>query len=166
MSRAWYAVQCKPREDDRAEVNLERQGFEVYRPRALVRRRRRGTLATIEESLFPRYLFLNLEAGVDNWYPIRSTRGVVGLVRFGLEPTPVPDSVIEFIRDHTDPQTGCVDLVTPNDYKPGQTVLISEGPFAGYEAVFLRRTGEERVLVLLEVMKQGQRLVLPESAIQ
>jgi transcriptional antiterminator RfaH len=166
MSRAWYAVQCKPREDDRAEVNLERQGFEVYRPRALVRKRRRGAVVKVEESLFPRYLFLNLEAGVDNWYPIRSTRGVVGLVRFGLDPTPVPDSVIEFIKNHTDAATGCVDLVTPYDYQQGQTVLISEGPFAGYEAVFLRRTGEERVLVLLEVMKQNQQLLLPESAIQ
>lgn len=165
MPKAWYAVQCKPREDDRAEINLERQGFDVYRPRALVRKRRRSSVVNVEESLFPRYLFLQLEAGVDNWYPIRSTRGVVGLVRFGLEPTPVPDDVIAFIRAHTDPATGCVDLVERYDYKRGQSVTILTGPFAGYPAMFLKRTGEERVLVLLEVMKQNQRLQLDRKSV-
>lgn len=166
MASHWYAVQCKPMEDERAEINLERQGFDVFRPRARVRKRQRGRMVTREESLFPRYLFLSLEPGVDNYYPIRSTRGVLGLVRFGMYPTPVPDTVIDYIRERTDPVTRCVDLIRRDEFKPNQKVKILDGPFAGYDALFLRRTGEERVMVLLEVMKQPQRLQLPEAAIR
>ncbi len=166
MATHWYAVQCKPMEDERAEINLERQGFIVFRPKARVRKRSRGRMVTREESLFPRYLFLSLEPGVDNYYPIRSTRGVLGLVRFGLNPTPVPTQVITLIQERTDPVTGCVDLVLKDAFKPNQPVTILDGPFKGYEALFLRRTGEERVMVLLEIMKQPQRLQLPEVSIR
>jgi len=45
------------------------------------------SLSEIEESLFPRYLFVQLDIGPQglDWGPIRSTMGVSRLVRFGVE---------------------------------------------------------------------------------
>lgn len=37
------------------------------------------------ESLFPGYLFIQLDQLNDNWHPIRSTRGVNQLVTFGKQ---------------------------------------------------------------------------------
>ena len=31
-ARHWYLLQCKPRQDERAEENLLRQGYHCYRP--------------------------------------------------------------------------------------------------------------------------------------
>jgi len=36
----WYAIYCKPREDERAELHLGLQDFEVFRPKHRVRRKR------------------------------------------------------------------------------------------------------------------------------
>ena len=163
--RHWYAVQCKANEDARAEQNLQNQGFPVFRPMIRQRRRRGGRMATVTESLFPRYLFVDLDDVNENWAPIRSTRGVLGLVRFGTNPVPVPPSVVETIQAQIDPDSGCIDLTTNTDYKPNQRVRITEGPFAGHEALFQARTGEERVVVLLDIMHQSQRITLSEQAI-
>ena len=163
--RHWYAVQCKAKEDHRAEEHLNNQGFHVFRPMLRQRRRRNGRMATVTESLFPRYLFIELDDVTDNWAPIRSTRGVLGLVRFGTYPTPVPSSIIDTLTRQLDPETGCVDLTQTTDYKPNEPVQITEGPFAGYQGLFQARNGEERVIVLLDVMQQSQRITLPEQAI-
>jgi transcriptional antiterminator RfaH len=159
----WYAIYCKPREDERAEFHLERQAFEVFRPKHRVRRKRRGQMTTLIESLFPRYLFIHLDDVAENWAPIRSTRGVGGMVRWGDQVPAVPDPVIDCLRENID-EVGCV--TTPQaGYKVGDKLLIQEGPFAGLEGLFQSRRGEDRVMVLLEVMKQPQRVVFPEASV-
>ncbi len=76
----WYTIQCKPREEARAEANLDRQGYRTFRP--LIRQPigRGGCRTAVTESLFPRYLFAQLCDVAENWAPIRSTRGVLGWV--------------------------------------------------------------------------------------
>lgn len=164
--RQWYAVQCKAQEDARAEENLGNQGYPVFRPMLRQRRRRRGRMTTVTESLFPRYLFVELDDVNENWAPIRSTRGVLGLVRFGTYPVPVPPAVVEGIRARMSAETGCIDLTASTDYRRDQPVHITEGPFAGHQALFQGRTGEERVVVLLKIMHQSQRITLPEEAVE
>ncbi|WP_440995652.1 transcription/translation regulatory transformer protein RfaH [Arhodomonas sp. SL1] len=161
----WYAVQCKPGQDERAETHLANQGYHIYRPLARVRGRRNGKPVDRVESLFPRYLFIELEAGTDNWAPIRSTRGVSGIVRFGERPAPVPDGVIEELRGRLTDQEGTVDLRPFQRMQPNQRVRIESGPFAGYEALFQAARGEDRVLVLLEVMQRSQRLTVSADAV-
>ncbi|WP_290650284.1 transcription/translation regulatory transformer protein RfaH [Aquisalimonas sp.] len=161
----WYALQCKAKEDARAEEHLNNQGYHVFRPMLRQRRRRGGRMVTVTESLFPRYLFLELDDVDENWAPIRSTRGVLGLVRFGAHPVPVPPTVIQALHEQLDPESGYVELTRTTDYARRERVRITEGPFAGHEGLFLARTGEERVVILLEVMQQSQHITMPEHAI-
>ena len=62
--------------------NLNRQGFghppATDQARTPPPRRWQGTV----EPLFPGYLFVQLDLGRQNTAPIRSTRGVIGMVRF------------------------------------------------------------------------------------
>lgn len=118
--RRWYAVHCKPREDERAERHLSRQCYAVFRPLVRLRRRRGARMATLIESLFPRYLFVHLDALAENTAPIRSTRGVAGLVSFGKGPAEVPEAVIRELRARTDPHSGCVALQTPGPFRCNQ----------------------------------------------
>ena len=159
----WYAVYCKPREDERAELHLGLQDFEVFRPKHRVRRKRPGGMATLIESLFPRYLFIHLDDIADNWAPIRSTRGVVGMVRWGDHAPPVPNHVVECLQRNVD-EVGCIPT-PPSDYKPGDRVRILEGPFAGLEGIFYRRRDDERIMLLMEIMKQPQRMTVSDSMV-
>ena len=151
MARTWYLVQSKPRNEARALENLLRQGYETYLPLIEVERLQRGKLLKRLEPLFPRYLFLHLEEGNDNWGPIRSPLGVAGMVRFGQTYAAVPDPVIEAIRARTQE-------IKETLFAAGDAVQVVSGPLVGLEGVFEIADGEQRSFVLLEFMQKQQRV--------
>ncbi len=146
--RAWYLIYSKPQQERLALDNLERQGYPSYLPLIRNRRRRKGRYASIIEPMFPRYLFVHLSDETDNWGPIRSTIGVVNMVRFGMQAARVPDSLIEIMQERDD--EGVQTLASP-EFKAGDQVRIVEGVMAGYEAIFQARSGKERVVLLLQL---------------
>jgi transcriptional antiterminator RfaH len=121
-------------------------------------KRRRGRWCEVIEPLFPGYLFVRLDIQRQNTSPIRSTRGVIGLVRFGNEPRPVPEAlVVELKAAHTDPDGA---ITQEHLFKSGDRVEIVSGPFAGLKAIFLAESGEERAQLLLELLGRSNRVVL------
>lgn len=147
--REWFLIYCKPRQEGLAAKNLERQGYEVYLPMLRQRRRSRKTAGWFVVPMFPRYLFIHLDQGSDNWKPIRSTIGVSRLVVFGEVPARVPDAFIAALRAQAG-ENG-IHESGPGGFEPGETVMIVGGPMAGYEAVFKATTAKERVLLLLRI---------------
>ncbi len=157
---SWYLIQCKPRQDERAEENLRNQSFTCYRPQRRMQHIKRGKQVEAVESLFPGYLFVRLDRLQDNWYSIRSTRGVARLVAFGTEPAVVPSELIEYLHTHEcDTPVAC-------QFSCGDTVRITEGPFSELEAIFLRNDGDERAILLLTLLHREQRLKMPLRCIQ
>jgi transcriptional antiterminator RfaH len=158
---AWFAVLTKPRSEAVATTHLRRQGFDCLLPRVQHRRRSpRGMQETIVP-LFPRYVFLRARA--DGWTlgPVRSTRGVTGVVRFGGEASHVPDSVIDTIRSRMS-SDDCVRLDAPVLHH-GDAVRITEGPLCGMRAIFDAPSGSERVRLLMEILGERVAVVLPRS---
>lgn len=153
--KRWYLVYSKPQKEELARVNLERQGYPTYLPMMRTPRRRSGRRVIRVEPMFPRYLFIHLDTESDNWAPIRSTLGVANLVRFGMYPSPVPDDLIAAIRAR-DNESGIQD-VPLHSFEEGQKVRIEEGPFMGYEGIFLAKTSQERVMVLLDIVGKAAK---------
>jgi transcriptional antiterminator RfaH len=149
----WYVIQCKPREERRALENLERQGFSCFLPMLSVEKLRHGSVRAVPEPLFPGYLFISLDELTGNWHPIKSTRGVIQLVRVREYPIPMPDAVIDGIRTRLTTNTPRIPYL-----KPGERVRITEGPFSDLEAIFIASDGQERVVLLLNILNQEQRL--------
>lgn len=93
QAAAWYLVQCKPCQDERAQEHLMSQGYHCYRPQrsceCIVRGRRHVTV----QSLLPGYLFIAL-ADDANWAPLRSTRVVMRVVSFGSMPVRIDARLI------------------------------------------------------------------------
>jgi transcriptional antiterminator RfaH len=157
---SWYLVHCKPREDERALEHLERQGFECFQPVRKTERHRRGKRWWVSEALFPRYVFIHLNSVEDNWYPIRSTRGVCRIVRFNEHPLAVRDEIIEGLRLRLG------EAQAEPYFKPGERVRIAEGPFTNLEAIFLAEDGDERVVLLMNILQQDQRLSFPAEIVR
>lgn len=160
---AWYLLYSKPQRERLALENLERQGYEAYLPLVRTRRRRSGRYVTVIEPMFPRYLFIHLSDESDNWGPIRSTIGISKLVRFGEIPARVPDDLVASLRARED--GAGVQALPPPDFKAGEKVRIVEGPMAGYQGIFQARTGQERVIVLLDLVGKSTRTELPDGHI-
>lgn len=150
---AWYVIQCKGGESFRAAENLGNQNFEVFHPVLNVKRRRSGKLAMVCEPLFPHYLFIRLDQVASNWRPIRSTRGVLKLLTFGDTPIPVSNALIETLKQQPHEQNGIHSYFTP-----GQKVTITEGPFKNLEAIFKSTKGEERAIVLINMLQRPQQI--------
>jgi len=160
----WYLIYSKPHKEQVARENLERQGYEVYLPMARIRRRRLGKGANRIEPLFPRYLFIKLDTKTDNWSPIRSTLGVSTLVKFGMHPSAVPETLIELLCDRCD-EEGIQDI-TPGEFKSGESVRVMEGPMMGLEGVFLAKTSSDRVLVLLDIVGKHTRVTMTTEKLE
>ncbi len=162
-SDAWYLVYSKPRQEERAWWNLDQQGFRCFLPYARVKRRHHGRYQVRIEPMFPRYLFIRLAAGVEDWSPIRSTIGVTGLVRFGTWPARVPEQLIETLRERT--QDGYCDL-SPDPLECGERVRILDGPFKDYEGIFRAARSKERIMILLDVAGKHTTLTVSEHQVE
>lgn len=161
---SWFAVLTKPRLEAQAQLCLVRQNYECLYPRIKRSVRTAAGMTVRTESLFPRYVFIQVDANEQSLAPVRSTRGVAGLVRFGGVPAEVPCRVIEQIKSRMDLETGFVQLRLP-DLNPGTSVRISEGPLEGIEGIFKAPAGPDRVRVLLSLMGTDREVVVPRRAL-
>lgn len=149
----WYLVQTKPRQEARAKEHLERQAFECYwplRPQQDAKAKRKS-----EESLFPGYLFIRLDRLQDNWYPIRSTRGVNQIVSFGGNPVPVADELIDNLRERL---SGVAQSQPTLQLAPGEPVRLKLSVLNAVDAIFVCPDGEERSVILLNLLQREQRI--------
>jgi transcriptional antiterminator RfaH len=153
----WYAVCCKPRQEAVAEENLLRQGFQVYLPRIRIRHRRRGQWLDAIEVLFPRYVFIRVDPLCRSTATVRSTRGAVGLVRFGGQPAVGPDAIMDALQQREDSASGLHQDKRPL-FSAGESVKIVDGPLAGIEGIFTQQDGEKRVIVLLELLGKTNQI--------
>lgn len=158
----WYAVHTKPRQEHTALTHLERQGFTCYLPLICERRQVRRQTQWVSSAFFPRYLFARLDLARQNTAPIRSTQGVVGLVRFGLEPAALPDGFVDRLRL----ECGAGGMTQVVEWQTGQALEVTAGPFTGLRAVFAARDGEARVIVLMDLLGATQRVTLHEHQLQ
>lgn len=162
----WYCVQTKPRAEARALEHLERQQFccllpRIRRPAPAARLHRHKTVI---EPLFPRYLFLRADPSHQSLAPIRSTCGVIGLVRFANQPARVPDDIVARLKLDAGPDG----VIEPQSvaFRPGDPVYIVDGPFLGLPAVYAQSSGEQRAVVLLTLMGRQRHVQLSLDALQ
>ncbi len=149
----WYVCLSRPRQETIAVENLERQGFECYLPLWVAENRP-------PVPMFPRYLFVRPKSLNQSLSPIRSTRGVSHLMRFGHELAVASNAIIDAVRD----LEVSVGSLQPS-VAPGDTVEILSGPFAGYDAEVVR-SGATRVIILMQVLGSVQELALPDNSVR
>ena len=154
--RSWYLVHTKPRQENLAQENLERQGYETYLPRIYQTRRRNGRHVKTIEAFFPRYLFIHLDSETDNWAPIRSTIGVSKMIRFDGIPAMVPEQLIQALKGNDD-ENGVQRLNQKNLIR-GDKVTIIDGPLAGYKGIYQQQKSSERVAVLVDLVGKNTLL--------
>ncbi|MDF7679473.1 transcription/translation regulatory transformer protein RfaH [Enterobacteriaceae bacterium ESL0689] len=150
--QAWYLLYCKRGQIQRALEHLQRQTVDCLLLTTTVEKIIRGKRMTVTEPLFPNYLFVEFDPEIIHTTTISATRGVKCFVRFGAQPVIVPSTIIHQLSTYkpesiTDPQT---------PYE-GDDVLITDGAFAGLQAIFSEPDGETRSILLLSLLNQQIR---------
>ena len=153
--KKWYLIKIKPRQENVAITNLENQNYHVYCPSAKINNK--------IKVLFPGYLFINLDETSENWSPIRSTKGILNFVKFGLSYAKISNKIIDFIKKNELNTTNNIKKL--NDCKPGDKVQITEGVFKNCVAIFHSLKSDERVMLLINLMGQQQSIKIKKKSL-
>lgn len=149
---AWFLVRSKPRQESVALTHLARQGYESYLPLFAAEKLVRRKSTVVQEPMFARYLFVRLDTTGQgqSWSPIRSTVGVSELVCFGSRPARVDNALIATLREREIAQQASPTTL----FAHGDSVRITEGAFAGLEAIYQMKDAEGRAMVLLDLLSK------------
>lgn len=153
--KKWYLLKTKPRQEKIALANLENQDYDSYCPYAKINNK--------IVVLFPGYLFIHLDETSDNWGPIRSTKGVLNFVRFGLSYAKISNKIIDFIKENEFNTSQKLKYL--NDFKIGDKVQITEGVFKNCVAIFESFKSDERVILLMNIMGQEQTINVKKKSL-
>jgi transcriptional antiterminator RfaH len=161
----WYVAHTQPSSESKAGWHLGNQGFVIYLPKYLKRRRHARRVDWVPAPLFPRYLFVGMDLAVARWRAIRSTIGIAGLVCNGDRPTPVPLGIVEAIKARED-EKGVLMLPAAPLFGKGDHVHIAEGALLGLSGLFEAMADEARVIVLLDLLGRQLRVHVPLETVQ
>ena len=153
--RNWYLIKTKPRQENVAIKNLENQEYSTYCPTVKIKNN--------NVVLFPGYIFIHLDKKQENWSPIRSTKGVLNFVRFGLNYAQVPDTVIEFLKANQ--LIYKEKLKNVIRFKSGDKVQITDGVFKNCVAIFKSFKSEERLILLMNLLGQQQTINIKQELV-
>lgn len=159
----WYVVRSLPRQEARAEFQLNRQGFPVFFPRVVKTVRHARKLRMAQSAVFPTYMFVALDVDRDRWRSVNGTGGVASLIMGAERPQPVPVGVVENLLDLMDDE-GMVRF--DRNLCEGQVVRVISGPFASAIGVLERLDANGRVRVLLDIMSGKVPAHLDRSALE
>ena len=151
----WYLIKTKPQQEAIATQNLTNQDFDVFFPKAVIKNK--------TTPLFPSYLFIELDDKIQNWTPIRSTKGVSNFVRFGLSFAKVPNQIINLIKIQQ--QQTIEKMINICSHHKGDHLEIQTGVFKGQQVIFQNYSSSERIIVLLKLIGQQQKIELLEKEV-
>jgi transcriptional antiterminator RfaH len=159
----WYVVQTKPKQEGRAEANLQAWGVPTLAPKVrLARRSHDGEGLSGATPLFPGYLFALFDADT-LLAKVRLTRGVSRVVGFGEYATPVDDAIMTIIQGRVQADG----FVARDEPEPGDVVEIVEGPLRSLAGVFERvLPARDRVLILLTTVGCRARVQVAKAAVK
>jgi transcriptional antiterminator RfaH len=148
-NKHWYLIQCKTGRESYAAVYLRSVlNLSVYLPERQVRSRQKIR----QVPLFPSYIFLSVDLQIVPLSQINVCPGVLRLVVFGGTPSPIPQYVIDSIKEQLAYFNGLA-IYPSHGLRPGDLVHVRHGPLQNLEMVFLGpTTTSERVHVLLELL--------------
>jgi transcriptional antiterminator RfaH len=159
----WYAVRTKPREEDRADINLRTWQVQTFTPKLKEPRTSGYGRGYVSKALFTGYIFAHFNAS-KQLHDINYTRGVQNVVSFGGSPISIDDKVISLLKAKV-AEDGFINM--DEALEPGDRVRISSGPFASLLGIFKRKTKDkDRVRILLDAMNYQSHLLIDREMVE
>lgn len=147
----WAVVHTQARAENRAMHHLILQGYDVYLPKYLKRRKHARRVEAGAAPFFPRYLFVAIDDEATAWRAIRSTVGVSGLVCFDDQPARVPPEIVDRLRAREN-ERGFIVVGSQKTFACGDRVRVIDGPFMDLDGLFAGQADDQRVIILLNLL--------------
>lgn len=135
----WFAVHTYAGYEDAVARYLEQRVeslemrdkiFKVVVPKEKNIKIRNGKRVTTEEKIYPGYVLVQMTMEPDSWYVVRNTPRVTGFVGSdSTNPTPLSFEEVESLMARMGQREPSLKF----DFKTGETVRITDGPFKDYD---------------------------------
>ncbi|MDR1386432.1 MAG: transcription termination/antitermination protein NusG [Propionibacteriaceae bacterium] len=182
----WYVVhtysgmekRVKQNLDSRVRtLNMEDYIFEAVVPTEEVVEIRNGQKKTVTRTVVPGYVLVRMDMTDDSWAAVRHTPSVTGFVGHANNPVPLGlDEVIDMLLPSviaaqnaaagggSTPRRKKVELV---DFRVGDSVMLTDGPFTGVHATITEiNVHSQRLKATLEFMGRDTPVDLTLDQVQ
>jgi len=144
---SWIVVQTKSNKENKARINLIRQGYEVFYPKIKKSKYVFNRVKRYIKPLFPGYIFVNLRTN-QNWTKINSTFGVKTILKFGEKIYELPMDILKNIKFKCNKDEVCNLAI----FNKGDNVRIVNEKFPNLNAIFSEHIDEKRSFVLIDLL--------------
>ena len=137
-TKQWYAIHTYSGYEEKVAESIRQRAesldmkdkiFQVIVPKEKMIEVKNGKRKVVEKRIFQGYVMVQMKMGEDAWYIVRNTPSVTGFVGSGSEPTPIETDEMEKIMK----RMGRSEPKHKIDYKVGDVVNITDGPFKGFD---------------------------------
>lgn len=139
-TRHWYAVHTYSGYEDAVSrylkqriesLGVEDKIFNVIVPKEKKVKIKNGRRTVVDEKIYPGYVLVDMVMGPDTWYIVRNTPRVTGFVGADTTtPTPLSKAEVDSLMAKMTGEEPSFRI----DYKPGDLVRITDGPFKDADA--------------------------------
>jgi transcription termination/antitermination protein NusG len=128
-SYAGYENKVKANLESRiSSLNMEDYIFQIEVPTEEVTEVKGGKRQQVTRKKLPGYLFVRLDLTDESWSAVRNTPGVTGFVGHTSKPSPL--TVDEVVKQLAPPKQKTVVAQKSVDFEVGESITVTDGPFA------------------------------------
>ncbi len=133
----WYVVHSYAGYENKVKTNLESRIsslnmedfiFAIEVPTEEVMEIKGGKRQAVVRKKLPGYLFVRMDLTDESWSAVRNTPGVTGFVGQTSRPTPL--TIEEVVKQLAPPKQKTVVAVKAVDFEVGESITVTDGPFA------------------------------------
>ena len=134
----WYAIHTYSGYEEKVAESIRQRAesldmkdkiFHVVVPKEKMIEVKNGKRKVVEKRIFQGYVMVQMKMSEDAWYIVRNTPSVTGFVGSGSEPTPISTEEMDKIMK----RMGREEPKHKIDFKVGEIVSITDGPFKGFD---------------------------------
>lgn len=138
LQKSWYVIHTySGYEDQVAEalkqridsLDMKDKIFDVIVPKEKQIEIKNGKRRTVERKIFPGYIMVQMIVTEESWFVVRNTPNVTGFVGTSTTPSPLSEDEVKSIQR----RMGIEEPLYNIDFKIGETVNITDGPFKGFD---------------------------------
>lgn len=181
----WYVIHSYAGYEKRVKANLESRItslnvedyiYEVEVPVEDIIEIKNGVRKQVQRNKFPGYVLVRMELTDESWGVVRHTPGVTGFVGHGHAPSPLTvDEVIGILAPKVEKKVaasgavvtqGAKPVVASVDFAVGDSITITDGPFATLQATVSEiNLDAQKITGLVEIFGRETRVELSFSQV-
>lgn len=152
--KKWYAIYVRSRYEKKVSKLLVEKGVETFLPLIEEVRIWSDRKKKVEEPLFKGYVFVRID--LRNRLGVLQTEGVVRLVGFGRDPSPIPQKEIDWIKVVLNSPSIAKQGIRRESFPSlGERVEVLSGPMRGLQGVVAEYRGNTRLVIQIEAIARA-----------